>query len=181
MAIFIPTAAAEPAPTLYLALYRSWGAHKAAGGNSTNYDRHSGRILDFKEGRPDAIEEFRAKVEPLLGSDFAICVVPSHNPAKGPGPLHALAGMLSGGNNRTDASSCLVRHTLIPKLATGGNRDKQVHLNSVRVTHPERVRGKAVLLLDDVYTSGGSIEACMELLGGAEAIEVRGLCLGRTA
>ncbi len=181
MAIFNSNENNSKAPVLYLALYRPWGAHKAAGGSSLNYDRHSGRILDFKEGRADAIEEFRAKIDPILGSDFAICVVPSHDPAKQRGPLHELAAKLVGKMGRTDASSCLVRHTLIPKLATGGDRAKQVHLDSIRIEHPELIRGKSVLILDDVTTSGGSIGACMDLLRVAGAVDVRALCIGKTA
>lgn len=181
MAIFASNENSGNAPVLCLGLYRSYSAHKAAGGNSLNYDRHSGRILDFKEGKPHAIEEFRAKIDPMLGADFAVCVVPSHDPAKGRGPLHELAARLTGKDKRTDASSCLVRHKLIQKLATGGSRAKQVHFDSIRVEHPELVNGKAVLLLDDVTTTGGSIEGCMALLRAAGATEVRALCLGRTA
>ena len=181
MAIFAAAANPTNASILHLALYRSWSAHKAAGGNSSNYDRHSGRILDFKEGRADAIEEFRGKVDALLGNDFVIAVVPSHDPAKGPGALHKLAAALAGRLGRVDGSSCLVRHRKIAKLATGGDRNKQVHIDSIRVEHGALIRGKAVLVLDDVYTSGGSMEACMDLLRAAGAAEVRGVVLGRTA
>jgi len=141
----------------------------------------AGRILDFKDAHASAIEEFRAKIDPILGSNFAICVIPSHDPAKARGPLHTLAGQLAGQHQRTDASACLIRHKLIPKLATGGSRAKQVHMDSIRVEHAGIVRGRAVLILDDVTTSGGSMDACMDLLRAAGAAEVRGLCLGKTA
>lgn len=181
MAIFLAGVNPTDSSALYLGLYRSWSAHKAAGGDSSNYDRHSKRILDFKESKADAIAEFQAKVNPLLGDDFVIVVVPSHDPAKGPGSLHRLAAGLAGTRGRVDGSSCLVRHTRISKLATGGDRSKQVHLNSIRVDHRDLIRGREVLILDDVYTSGGSMEACMDLLRTAGAAEVRGVVLGRTA
>lgn len=163
-----------------LAPYHSYSMHKAMGGNSLNFDRHSGRILDFKQGRRDAIEEFAGKIEPLLGDSFAICVVPSHDPAQVAGPLHVLASILAGKNGRADASGCIVRHSLIQKLATGGNRDKSVHLGSLKVIQQDLVNGRDVLLLDDVTTSGGSIEGCRELLQKTGARSVGALCLGRS-
>jgi predicted amidophosphoribosyltransferase len=150
------------------------------GGDSSNYDRHSGRILDFKQGQVGAINEFDAMVEPLLGSGFAIAVVPSHDPDKQEGPLDILARKLASRKDRVDASKCLQRHTKVAKLATGGPRGKEVHLKSIRVHGADLVRGKSVLLLDDVTTTGGSFDACTELLLRAGAKEVKCLALGKT-
>jgi predicted amidophosphoribosyltransferase len=167
-------------PIKCLGEYHPWSRHKALGGDGSNYDRLSGSILDFKQSKVDAIRHFAGIIEPLLGSDFAICVVPSHDPAATSGPLHLLAANLCRNRGRVDASTCLVRHAKISKLAMGGNRDKQVHLESIRVVRKNLIKDQRVLLLDDVTTSGGSLEGCKELLISAGAAEVLCLVLGRT-
>jgi predicted amidophosphoribosyltransferase len=84
-------------------------------------------------------------------------------------------------NNRVDATGCLVRHTTIPKLAMGGGGSIQVHLDSLRVEHPELIAGRAVLLLDCVTASGTSLQACQKLLMDAGAKVVQMLALAAAA
>jgi ComF family protein len=62
--------------------------------------------------------------------------------------------------------------------------DPQTHLNeherrtnvhgAFAVTAPSRIQGKRVLLVDDVYTSGATVEECTRALlyGGAEIVDV---------
>ena len=45
------------------------------------------------------------------------------------------------------------------------------------VTRPELVQGKRILLVDDIFTSGMTMDACAQALRGAGAAEVRGLAL----
>ncbi len=164
----------------HLGIYHSWSLHKEMGGDGTNYDKFSGQILDFKEAKPRAIASFLEQVEPLLTSGFAICVVPSHDPEKKSGALHTFSAKLCQGTEREDLSGMLVRHTKIPKLAAGGRRDKEVHLNSIKVIAPSKVTGRRILLIDDVTTTGGSLEACKELLLKAGAKSVQCLALSKT-
>jgi hypothetical protein len=167
-------------PTIYLHNYHPWGIHKLMGGNSSNYDRTSGLILDFKEGKKHAITHFTTEIENMLDTNFGICVVPSHDPAKATGPLHVMTAQLATIVGRNDMSNQLVRHTKINKLAGGGTRNKQVHLDSIKVAKPKLVTGKKILLLDDVSTTGNSIDACRELLMNAGATYVWGLVIGKT-
>ena len=168
-------------PVKHLGAYRSYGQHKAMGGDSSNYDQFSKRILDFKEGQAVAINHFTALILPLLAGDFAVCVVPSHDPQKKAGPLYTLAARLCNGQGRIDLAGTLVRHTKIPKLATGGDRSKDVHLKSVKVADAKPIARKRILLLDDVMTTGGSLQACTELLTTAGASRVWCLALGKTS
>jgi predicted amidophosphoribosyltransferase len=72
------------------------------------------------------------------------------------------------------------RHTSIQKLARGGNRNLHIHLDSIDIAAPNLVVGKAVLLLDDIATSGNSMIACQQRLLEAGASEVLGLVIGQT-
>jgi ComF family protein len=45
------------------------------------------------------------------------------------------------------------------------------------VTRPELVKGKRILLVDDIFTSGMTMDACAQALHSAGAAEVRGLAL----
>ncbi len=80
----------------------------------------------------------------------------------------------------TNGGACLVRHKSIAKKATGGDRSIEVDLNSIRVEDADCIKGKRVLLLDDVTTSGNSLLACRRLLLQAGAADVKMVALGRT-
>ena len=88
-----------------------------------------------------------------------------------------LAGMIALVGSRIDASSCLVRVHKIEKLALGGPRSIDVHLDSVVVKNGELIQDELVLLLDDVTKTGNSLMACRKLLldGGAKAVQCAAL------
>jgi predicted amidophosphoribosyltransferase len=88
--------------------------------------------------------------------------------------------MLLARRNRTDATACLIRHTTINKLATGGDRSIEVHLNSIKVQNPNLIKDKRILLIDDVTTTHNSLFACKQLLLEAGAAQVYCLALGQT-
>ena len=145
------------------------------------------KILALKSNSGEALDYFYAKIEPKLRTGFSIVVVPSHEANLNPDasrkrcvPLLATRLAAAEGKDRVDATSCLVRHLTVAKLASGGPRDKSVHLDSIRVENKNLIHGKDILLLDDVFTSGGSCEACEELLMDAGAHSIRFLALGRT-
>lgn len=156
-------------------------------------DEFSKRLLAIKyrhDGDPDpqpwkqrnktrALRRLFQQIDPLLSKDFAIAVVPSHDPAAGISGIHQLAQALAR-QSRIDATACLVRFRNIPKLATGGTRSVAQHMSSIRVEHPEIIQGREVLLLDDVTTSGNSLVACRLLLLKAGAARVKYMALGCT-
>ncbi|HEX2981135.1 MAG TPA: phosphoribosyltransferase family protein, partial [Anaerolineaceae bacterium] len=45
---------------------------------------------------------------------------------------------------------------------------------------PRIVRGKRVLLIDDIFTTGATMEACARALVDAQALQVDGLTLARS-
>ncbi len=159
--------------------YNPYRTHIEMGGDRNNYPSHSGRILDLKDCLPKGIDYFIPLRDKLKITE-AITIVPSHDPAKTTSGLALLVAKLTDGQGYVDASGCLVRHTKIQKLASGGDRSKQVHLDSIRVANTQLIEGRRVLLIDDVMTSGNSLIACKSLLLTAGAAHVTCLALGRT-
>jgi hypothetical protein len=160
--------------------YKPWGRHKDAGGDGSNYPIHSGKILDLKDGHDHAVAHFFQQLDGIIAPGVAIAIVPSHDPDKRTSALKKLAQALAASKNRIDASHCLVRHTKIAKLASGGDRSIEVHANSLRVDDAIRISFETVVVLDDVTTSGNSLLACRNLLLAADAAGVQCLAIGRT-
>jgi predicted amidophosphoribosyltransferase len=147
---------------------------------NSNFDRYSGLVLDLKEGKPEAIEYFYNLINPIIKNNIAIACVPSHDPQKVDSGIKRLAIKLASSGNRIDATSCLIRHTKIAKLATGGDREKNVHLNSIKATNLNLIRNRTVLIIDDVTTTHNSLLACQEILLQSGATNVQCLAVAQT-
>lgn len=161
--------------------YRPWSFHKDCGGNGSDWPKHSARTLDLKKKKAAGFTYFFDYLVDKIKKAEAIAVVPSHSPATGPtSGAHILAKRLAKALGIVDAGATLVRHKEIEKLAGGGCRDIDIHLDSVRVDNAGLIKGKVVILLDDVTTSGHSLRACKRKLLEAGAKEVKMLALGRT-
>ena len=149
---------------------------------NSRFDDFSSTILDFKKGYAQTIEHFRKSVAKVIASGFPVCVVPSHMASSdnSASPTARLAKGLVESNNLIDATNCILRVRSIQKLSKGGDRGLEVHLNSVKVVNSEVIKGKTVLLLDDVMTTGNSLSACRQLLLDAGAENVLCLALAQT-
>jgi predicted amidophosphoribosyltransferase len=137
------------------------------------------KMMDFKKGNEAVIKYFANVLSPEFKEGIAVCHVPSHDPEKTTSSIRKVAQLIAR-KNRHDATSCLVRYKLIEKLATGGNRSRNVHFGSIRVENEEIIAGKTVLLLDDITTTHNSLMACRELLLNAGAQRVTCYALGQT-
>ncbi|MFC3469693.1 hypothetical protein ACFOHT_07475 [Massilia oculi] len=153
-----------------------------------------GRLLDVK-GDPNGAN-FKASVQvyalllskalkdyplaPYVSIDIAI--VPKSEAGRVSPGLIAVAERLVALDKRfvIPRSPMLVRTKTIEKLANGGNRAPWVHTASIDAIIPRDRRGRAVLLLDDIGTTGNSLMACAELLYLAGAARVFPVVLGRT-
>ena len=60
------------------------------------------------------------------------------------------------------------------------DRSIDVHLKSIRVENRELIQGKQVLVLDDVQTTGNSLQACLQLITEAGAAIARSLSIANT-
>jgi len=140
--------------------------------------------LEFKSGDSRAINYYFACLKAKLPQNLdgvVIAVVPSSRPSDFSGSMYQIVRKLCAFHpGLVDGSKCLVRHTAKQKAHLGGSRDKSIHFQTIRVQHPEIFYNKEVLLLDDVITTGNSMQACKELLLTAGAKQVTCLALAKT-
>jgi ComF family protein len=72
-----------------------------------------------------------------------------------------------------------VRHTLRQSASTQADRRKNLK-GAFRVRRPEHIRGRSILLFDDVYTTGATLEELARTLLSAGARKVCGFTLARS-
>ena len=157
--------------------HKYWNADRT---RNQAFDMFSGKILDVKEKKESGISYFFQQLDDEICKDISICVVPSHNQGeKNESGIACLARRLAD-NGRIDRVDYLLREKTIDKLAYGGCRDIRVQLDSIRVNSELSVKGEVVLIVDDVTTSGASLEACRQILieNGAERVAL--LALGQS-
>jgi len=174
------------------AYVRVYHPYRVAGEKNPAFNDLDAQILDLKEGIDSAVDaavrDFADAIAhtSALPPSTILSIVPGSvaSDSNEPRPMarvaHALARALAPRSRFFARPDTLRRHMTIDKLARGGARFEQVHLDSIRVTAPRMVRGATVLLLDDVASTGNSIRACRRLLREAGADRVAAIALGQT-
>ena len=149
------------------------------------FDEFSGFILDLKKDpgnrkRDDAVSYFVNRLHSMIPLDWALAYIPSSDPQKVNTGIRQVARDLAVGR-RSDATACLVRARAIKSAHSGGSRGREMHLASIRLCERHLIENRNVLLLDDVTTSGGSMNACKHILLAGGASTVTTMALGKTA
>ncbi|MGK7933777.1 MAG: ComF family protein [Microcystaceae cyanobacterium] len=147
------------------------------------FNEFSNNILDLKDRNSLAIYFFLNRLKHLISDDEVIVTtVPSHSCNISSSGIRDLAQKLvQSKKDFIDGTLCLERFKSIEKLSSSfNNRSLNTHLNSVKISHSELIKDKQVILMDDVLTSGNSVQACKQLLleGGAKAVKI--IVLGKT-
>ena len=74
----------------------------------------------------------------------------------------------------------LRRKETVQKSTEGGPRYESTHCNSIEVVDSELVKGKTVIIIDDVWTSGSTLRACASLVENAGASDTKMIAVGKT-
>lgn len=166
----------DPGNILYYGIY-----HPYRNRLNPKFDFFSSKILALKKLDQKAIDYFFNLLDPILGEGFTIVVIPPHDPNKKVTGIKKLAQKLCERPGRIDGTDCLIRIKKVKKKAHGGQRDFNAEFYSMVVKNKELIRGKAVLLLDDVTTTGISLKAGKKLLEKAGAKVIQAFALAKTS
>ncbi|MGD9779026.1 phosphoribosyltransferase [Methanomethylovorans sp.] len=160
--------------------------HSKAGGQNPNFDEISENILRVKNKEEDAIQYFIERLQSILSKDeeYVICVMP--NSEKG----ICTSGMMNIAKSLCkspiiDGTECIKRKVTVPKKSKSLYRKidpeklKQ-EIESLIIENETIIKGKQVLLLDDVATTGTSLKAGRSILKEAGAELVAAIVLGHT-
>ncbi len=118
-----------------------------------------------------------------LWGDGVFVPVPLHRKRRrerGFNQAEALASALGRLTGRPVEKRALRRVADIPPQTTMGRAERMANVRGAfRVVRPERIRGRVVVLVDDVFTTGSTLGECARELRGAGAADVRALTVAR--
>ena len=156
--------------------------HPWRDGMNPNFDSFSEHIYDVKKQKPDAIEYFTNKLRDILNDneEYVICVIPSSEKGLADSGIRTVAMRLCQ-LPIIDGTNVIIRNrTMEPNHTSNQRRSLELELDSITIVKEEIIKGKQVLLLDDVATRGYSLNAGRLKLKEAGAILVAAIALGHT-
>jgi phosphoribosylpyrophosphate synthetase len=139
-------------------------------------------VISIKIDPDYALRVFFPRLDRTIKKDInlVICVIPSHEKGLEMTPTRLLAKELCN-NKRIDGTTCIIRKYTIQKKHGGGGRNLIDEMNSLIIENEQIIKGKIIVLFDDIITTGTSMEACIQLLRQAGAKKVFGLAIAQTS
>lgn len=146
-------------------------------------------VLAFKHGRRIALAPLLARLIaaklPLVGPDWLIVPVPLHRWRlwrRGFNQSALLGREIAKSTGAALLVDGLVRRKATPMLGGLGRAARMRALSGAIAINPARaarIKGKQILLVDDVLTSGSTSETCVKALKRAGAAKVQIACFAR--
>lgn len=116
-------------------------------------------------------------------SDFILIPVPQTKKkmkARGFNPAEEIGKELSDFFKIPLSSGCLLKKKeTLPQAELSDAERKENVKNSFACNNSEKIKGKKILLTDDVYTTGSTMEECAKVLKKSGAKEIIGLSVAR--
>jgi len=148
------------------------------------FDDFSNMILNYKKDEHRAIMYFYNILDQVIKNDakYVVLCVPSHEANKVTSNNKIIDMLCKNKSNLVNGSHCLVRYKTVEKLSSGGRREENVHLQSIKLIDEQLLRNQSILIIDDVTTTGNSIKACQRIveLNVASVKTVVCLAFGKT-
>ena len=123
----------------------------------------------------------QAECQPFLYFPDAVLPVPLHSvrlAERGYDQTELIFRPWAAGKNWTWLQGALVRNkATIAQWRLPLPERRQNIKDAFHITRPELIAGKRILLVDDIFTSGLTMDECAKVLCQAGAAEVRGLAL----
>ena len=156
--------------------------------NQLSQDRFSEEILRIKNKDLEVTKEYANQIinilkfpiyEDYLRSSI-ICVAPSSDKDNLDTGIKKLAHFLLKNLSLVDGIDLLIRTESIKKASNGGPRDKALHISTISIEEKNLIKNKNVFLIDDIRTTGTTMDACEYLLKEAGALQVIPMTLAET-
>lgn len=148
-----------------------------------------GYLLDFKEGKENAINRYFNKMEKkvleknknlLESGNYGITCVPSSKEGQIGKGLEKLIAMICEKYKIENMCGNLSRKYDIEKQAHGGLRKLEIHLDSIEVLNESLFKDRNIIIIDDITTTGISLNACEKIVEDCGAKKIRCIALGKT-
>lgn len=152
----------------------------------TRYHDHVGfseRIVGFKKNEPAMVERFSEDMAAAFSdwdSDWTIVVVPSRKENDWGEYLLTMAQAIMERVHFSDGRKVIRRTSTQPHLAFQDGYTVEHILESLEMVPGADVKGRKIVLLDDVADTGKTLMACEKLLLEAGAAEVFKVALAKT-
>lgn len=148
-------------------------------------DEYSKKLLQVKQKNPQAIAEFSELLYSLLNKKCAyiICIIPSSNINNKNSGIYQIAKKLLEKNEIWEDGTEIIKRikSLPPKhLEQYPYPTYTEEKETLEITDSERIKGRHLLLLDDITTKGQAIKVTANKLKDAGVRKITIITLGKT-